>query len=103
MDLRYLAAAKMQTSRPWFALLGALLIPTLASSQPVGGLGDDARVLPRGAVSILTGTEWKRYCERYGKNPPGRKDGALEPLGQDFNLDSLGSAQLEYLSPVEAG
>ena len=55
----------------------ALLIPALASSQSVGGLGDDARVLPRGAVSILTGTAWRRYIERYARNPPGRKDGAL--------------------------
>jgi hypothetical protein len=103
VDLRYLAAAKMQTSRPYFAVLGALLIPALASSQAVGGVGDDARVLPGGAVSFRTGTEWTRYFERYAKNPPGRKDGALEPLGQDFNLDTLGSARLEYLSPVEAG
>ncbi|HVT39697.1 MAG TPA: hypothetical protein VHE78_11670 [Gemmatimonadaceae bacterium] len=83
-------------------LLGALLAPALARSQSPGGLGSDARVLPWGAVSILTGMEWARVSERYARNPPGRKNGALEPLGQDFNLDTLGSAQLEYLSPLEA-
>ena len=93
----------MQTSHLGFALLGALLLPPAGNAQAVAGVGDDARVLPRGALSIRTGNEWSRSFERYGKNSPGRKDGTLEPLGLDFNFDSLGTGQLESLSLVEAG
>jgi hypothetical protein len=93
----------MQTSRLRSALLGALLAPALAKSQAVGAVSEDARVLPRGALSISVGNNWTRSFERYGKNTPGRKDGALEPLGVDFNHDTLGAAQFENLSFVEAG
>jgi hypothetical protein len=93
----------MQPSRLRCALLCALVVPTLMSAQAVGGVGDDARVVPRGTLRVSILSEWTRYYERYGRSTPGRKDGALEPLGVDFTFDTLGPLRLASLAPIEAG
>jgi len=52
-----------------------------ASAQRVLGVGDDALVLPRGVFRFRTLGQWTWFNERYGKDTPGRPDGALEPWG----------------------
>ena len=82
-------------------LLGVLLLPALAGAQAVAGAGDDAVMVPRGAVRFQMGYDWTRFFERYGSGRGGRKTGALELLGAGFSFDSLGPRQLENLSPIE--
>ena len=59
------------------------------------GVGDDATVLPRGAVRIAPSGTWATYNELYG---PG---GKLESLGAPLSSDSLGARQLELLRPLQ--
>ncbi|HUF28395.1 MAG TPA: hypothetical protein VMM18_15570 [Gemmatimonadaceae bacterium] len=86
---------------PAFALL--LLLPVAAESQAVLGPQDDALVLPRGVLRARVLNQWVRFDERYGMNTPGRPDGALEPIGIDFNLDTVGTNVFRNLTPLESG
>ena len=74
-----------------------------AGAQRVLGVGDDALVLPRGVFRFRTLGQWTWFNERYGKDTPGRPDGALEPLGIDFTLDTIGVRQFPNLAPLQAG
>jgi hypothetical protein len=74
-----------------------------ASAQRVLGVGDDALVLPRGVFRLRTIGQWTAFNERYGMDTPGRPDGALEPLGIDFTLDSIGVKQFPNLASLQAG
>ena len=74
-----------------------------ASAQRVLGVGDDALVLPRGVFRFRTLGQWTWFNERYGKDTPGRPDGALEPLGVDFTLDTIGVRQFPNLATLQAG
>lgn len=90
-----------------FGTACAASLVLLASAAPAGaqrvlGVGDDATVLPRGVLRIRGGAEWISYNERYGSDTPGRRKGALEPLGTDFTLDTLGTAQLPGLGPLQS-
>ncbi len=93
------------------AALGALLLsvtaaaaaPVVLRAQAVLGVGDDALTLPAGVFRMRILSQWTRFSERYGKDTPGRKNGALEPLGIDFNLDTIGAAQFENLAPLQSG
>ena len=96
----------MQTSRLRDALLvviGAiLLLPATLPAQAVTGVGDDATTLKRGELRIGISSSWKSWYERYGQGTPGRPNGSVEPLGVDFNLDTIGVAQFENLAPVQS-
>src|SRR5678810_1189854 len=70
-------------------------VPRLMSAQRVLGVGDDATVLPRGAVRWSVQATWATYNELYG---PG---GKLEALGAPLSSDSLGVQQLEVLLPFQ--
>lgn len=74
-----------------------------ARAQRVLGVGDDALVLPRGVFRFRTLAQWTWFNERYGKDTPGRPDGALEPLGVDFTLDTIGIRQFPNLAPLQTG
>jgi len=74
-----------------------------ASAQRVLGVGDDALVLPRGVFRFRTVGQWTWFNERYGKDTPGRPDGALEPLGVDFTLDTIGVRQFPNLVSLQSG
>ncbi len=76
---------------------------TDAHAQRVLGTGDDALVLPRGAFRLRVVQNWTDFNERYGQNTPGRRNGSLEPLAVDFNLDTIGLVQFPKLAPVQAG
>lgn len=84
-----------------FALLAA--VAGTADAQRVLGPGDDALVLPRGALRVRVLNQWSHFNERYGRNTPGRANDALEPLAIDFNLDTIGIAQFPSLAPVQTG
>jgi hypothetical protein len=101
-------ALRLLTTRNFRALAGALLLclaatPELLRAQAVLGVGDDALTLPAGVFRLRFLTQWTRFAERYGLNTPGRKNGALEPLGVDFNLDTVGLTQFENLAPLQSG
>ena len=86
--------------------LAFALLATMAGTvdaQRVLGPGDDALVLPRGALRVRVLNQWSHFNERYGRNSPGRADDALEPLAIDFNLDTVGVVQFPSLAPVQAG
>ncbi len=74
-----------------------------ASAQRVLGVGDDALVLPRGVFRFRTLGQWTWFNERYGMDTPGRPNGALEPLGIDFTLDTIGVKQFPNLGTLQAG
>ena len=74
-----------------------------AGAQRVLGVGDDALVLPRGVFRFRTLGQWTWFNERYGKDTPGRPDGALEPLGVDFTLDTVGVKQFPNLASLQSG
>ena len=76
---------------------------TAAHAQRVLGTGDDALVLPRGAFRVRVVQNFTDFNERYGFNTPGRRNGSLEPLGVDFNLDTVGLVQFPALRPVQDG
>jgi hypothetical protein len=59
------------------------------------GVGDDATVLPRGAVRVSAQGTWATYNELYGLG------GKLEALGAPFSSDTLGARQLEMLRPLQ--
>lgn len=85
------------------ALAFTALFAASASAQRVLGVGDDALVLPRGVFRLRTLGQWTSFNERYGMNTPGRPDGALEPLGVDFTLDTIGVKQFPSLAVVQNG
>lgn len=85
------------------ACLIASFAPHAARAQAVLGVGDDAIVLPAGVLRFRAIAGWTQFSERYGKGTPGRKDGSLEPLGIDFNLDTIGVKQFENLAPLQSG
>jgi len=74
-----------------------------ASAQRVLGVGDDALVLPRGVFRFRTLGQWTAFNERYGFDTPGRPAGALEPLGVDFTLDTIGVRQFPNLASLQTG
>src|SRR5438105_10745309 len=74
-----------------------------ASAQRVLGVGDDALVLPRGVFRFRTLGQWTWFNERYGMDTPGRPNGALEPLGIDFTLDTIGVKQFPNLASLQTG
>ncbi len=92
-------------SASWSALAFAFLfvLPLAVDAQLVLGPQDDALVLPRGALRVRLLNQWVTFNERYGVNTPGRPDGAIEPLGIDFNLDTVGTSTFRNLTPLEVG
>lgn len=98
----------MQTSRLRAALLvrlllvaATLLLPPTLVAQAVTGVGDDATMPKKGELRFSVLTVWKSWYERYGQGTPGRPNGTVEPLGVDFNFDTIGVGQLENLAPVQ--
>lgn len=65
-------------------------------AQRVLGPGDNARVLPKGLFELQVLGDWSSVYDRYSE-----KSGKYEPLGKNWNLDTLGSRQLLILAPVE--
>jgi hypothetical protein len=74
-----------------------------SDAQRVLGVGDDALVLPRGVFRMRIVGQWTWFNERYGMDTPGRPNGALEPLGVDFTLDTIGVKQFPNLASLQAG
>jgi hypothetical protein len=85
------------------ALAVITILASPASAQRVLGVGDDALVLPRGVFRFRILGQWTWFNERYGKDTPGRPDGALEPLGIDFTLDTIGVRQFPNLASLQGG
>ena len=98
---------RSRSDQPWtsscaacsFAALVAIaslaISPGGAHAQRALGVGEDATVLPRGAVRVSAQATWSSYNELYG---PG---GQLESLGAPLSPDSLGVQQLAILRPLE--
>ena len=74
-----------------------------AGAQRVLGVGDDALVLPSGVLRFRLVGQWTMFNERYGMDTPGRPNGALEPLGVDFTLDTIGVVQFPNLATLQSG
>jgi hypothetical protein len=84
-----------------FALLLAFPVP--AGAQRVLGPGDDAAVLPAGVFRFRILDQWTSFDQRYGKDTPGRPNGALEPLAVDFTLDTIGVREFPNLTALQSG
>lgn len=74
----------------------ALALPRAARAQ-----GDEAPPPARGVLRVLLPPVWGRWDQRFGAGTTGRATGALEPLGEDFQADSLGATQLPFLTPTQ--
>src|SRR3954469_8067620 len=85
------------------ALAFIAIFASPVSAQRVLGVGDDALVLPRGVFRFRTVGQWTWFNERYGMDTPGRPAGALEPLGVDFTLDTIGVRQFPNLARLQTG
>jgi hypothetical protein len=79
-----------------FALL--LSPPLSAPARAQSNLShlDDAAPLPAGMLRLRIANVWTRFDERFAAS-------GMSPLGAGLSTDSLGSAQLPRLLPVEAG
>jgi hypothetical protein len=86
-----------------FALAFTGAAPKASNAQRVLGVGDDALVLPVGVLRFRTLAQWTWFNERYGMDTPGRANGALEPLGVDFTLDTIGVTQFPNLISLQTG
>jgi hypothetical protein len=80
---------------------GGLLLPCAHTAQAVTGVGDDATLPKKGELRFSIGSVWNSWFERYGQGTPGRPNGSLEPLGINFNFDTIGVAQFENLGAVQ--
>jgi hypothetical protein len=94
----------MKTSRLRAALLvmslllgAALQLPSTLLAQAVTGVSDDATVPRRGELRFGVQSVWNRWYERYASN------GTVQPLGADFNFDTVGVGQFENLGAVQNG
>jgi hypothetical protein len=94
-----------KNSRLRAALLAAgmalLLRSPMLHAQAVTGVGDDATLPGKGELRFSVSSIWKSWYERYGQGTVGRPNGSVEPLGVDFNSDTIGVGQLESLGPVQ--
>lgn len=77
-------------------LLVALLAAPVVAQSPLSHL-DDAAPVPAGMLRFRLANVWTRFDQRFGET------GGLVPLGAALSTDSLGSAQLPRLIPIEAG
>lgn len=80
----------------WLASALALL-PGVVAAQRALGPSDDATVLPRGVLRIGIQPTFGRANERFGNGTNGRREGTVERLGIDYDIDSLGPARFEPL------
>ena len=97
----------LEYNRPrvrWGAALACLLltlvVPSQSGAQRALGPSDDATVLPRGVLRFGAQPTWGRANERFSNGLRFTRKGAVEPLGTDYNLDSLGPSQIEGLRPL---
>ena len=94
-----------QNSRLRPALLAlswaVFFLPSALRAQAVTGVGDDATLPKRGQLRFSVLSVWNAWSERYGQGTTGRPNGSLEPLGVNFNFDSIGVAQFENLAPAQ--
>jgi hypothetical protein len=95
----------IQTSRLRTALLfiaGAVLLPTTLLAQAVTGVGDDATLPKKGELRFSVISLWNAWSERYGQGTNGRPNGSVEPLGVNFNFDTIGVGQIESLTAEQS-
>src|SRR5436190_1541236 len=95
----------MSRSARLFLATSALLFTSAApaAAQRVLGPGDDAAVLPAGVFRFRILDQWTSFDQRYGKDTPGHANGALEPLGVDFTLDTIGVVQFPNVASLQSG
>ena len=77
-------------------LLVALLAAPVVAQSPLSHL-DDAAPVPAGMLRFRLANVWTRFDQRFGET------GGLVPLGAALSADSLGSAKLPRLIPIEVG
>jgi hypothetical protein len=84
----------LQPARPLFGLVAAVLLlaPGQVDAQRVLGPWEDGTIAPRGVLRIGISPRFGQWKERHS-----RFDGAREPLGADFTLDSLGSSIFPFV------
>jgi hypothetical protein len=70
------------------------------TAQRVLGPGEDASVVPRGALRLTGGSVWSRFNERFANGLGTVAEGELEPLGSELSGE-LGVAAIEILRPLE--
>lgn len=81
-------------------LLSGSLLPRTGFAQ-----GETAEPLRPGTLRVGFGGDWQHWVDRFGKpNPanPGLRHGERDPNGSYFSAESLGTARIPLLAPVEA-
>jgi hypothetical protein len=81
-------------------LAGMTALATSAGAQAITGLGEDASITPAGSFRLKVQSDWSYYDQLF-VSPSTGAPGVLQPLGARFSLDSVGSAQLPILGPVQ--
>ncbi|MEO7713337.1 MAG: hypothetical protein ABIV10_10505 [Gemmatimonadaceae bacterium] len=90
------AVATILRVASYVGLLVALLAAPVVAQSPLSHL-DDAAPVPAGMLRFRLANVWTRFDQRFGES------GGLVPLGAALSTDSLGSAQLPRLIPIELG
>ncbi|MCY7378317.1 MAG: hypothetical protein LH467_03130 [Gemmatimonadaceae bacterium] len=90
------AVATISRVGSFAGLLVALVAAPVVAQSPLSHL-DDAAPVPAGILRFRLANVWTRFDQRFGET------GGLVPLGAALSTDSLGSAQLPRLIPIEAG
>ncbi len=76
------------------------LVSSVSGAQRVLGPAEDATVVPRGLFRLGIQTTWSRANERFSDGLLGRKEGQVERLAVDFDVDSLNPTRFEPLQPL---
>ncbi len=100
--MQSIQASRLRTALLFAAFVGAVLLPSMIFAQAVTGVGDDATMPKKGELRFSVISLWNAWSERYGQGTTGRPNGSVEPLGVDFNLDTIGIAQIENLAAEQA-
>ncbi|MFQ5550101.1 MAG: hypothetical protein ACE5FJ_02560 [Gemmatimonadales bacterium] len=75
----------------------------LLVASPATAQIPDARVVPKGVLSVSFAPEYKNYDSRFALNSAVVPDGKEEPLGADFTVAALGANLIHTLrAPTEA-
>jgi hypothetical protein len=84
------------------AITSIAIFAGTARAQRVAGPGDDAIMVPRGAIRFSATSDWSSFDQRFGAGTPATGASGLQPLGSDFTVDSIGVRQLPGLTGLQS-
>jgi hypothetical protein len=84
------------------AMTSIAIFTTTARAQRVAGPGDDAIMVPRGAIRFSATSDWSSFDQRFGASTSAASASLVQPLGSDFTLDTIGVRELPGLTGLQS-